>query len=388
MATRASRTDVTRLRLQGQLLAGDSPARALDVAERMLAVQAQDVRAGMWALGVRSPGLTAVDVETAIGAAEIVRSWPMRGTLHFVPARDLNWMLQLTAPRVLAGMRTRRDQLELDEQTVEHARTVALDSLSGGRELTRSGFLAALETNGIAIGGQRGYHLIANLALTGTLCWGPLNGSQQSLVLLDDWVRMPRRLEREEALGEFVLRYLAGHGPATVKDFVWWSQLTVADARVGFSVVRDRLTELDVDGVLHYLPGARLAGATDPGTPGLKPVQRSPVLALPGFDEYLLGYQERSFAVSDALFPRVVPGRNGIFLPLILAAGRIIGTWRTQRTARAVSVEAMPFATLTLRQRAGFERAIGDFARFTGLAATVLPVDGHPAGNRSDNLSK
>lgn len=363
MALTASARDVVRLRLVRHGLGpvtGGSPDGPVEVVERLLALQAQDFTAARWAVGVRAPGSSADDVRRAIDDAEIVRSWPMRGTLHFVPAADLGWMLGVTAPRVLAGMRTRRGQLDLDEATLERARGAALSSLAEGRQLSRAGFLAALEAAGISTAGQRGYHLIAHLALTGTICWGRQVGSQQQLVLLDGWVRAPRRLEREEALGEFVLRYFSGHGPATVQDFVWWSQLTVADARVGLDVARDRLTELQVEGIAHYW-----AAAADTGETGRPPKQRTPVLALPGFDEYLLGYRNRGFAVADADFPRVVPGKNGIFLPLVLVNGRVAGTWRRKSgPSGSPGYEAIAFTGLTERQRTGFDRAVRDYTRF------------------------
>lgn len=359
------------MRLVRQGLAGDGLAGPQDVAERLLALQAQDFPAGQWALGVRAPGSTEADVHEAIDSGRIVRSWPMRGTLHFVPAVELKWMLQLTGPRILASMQTRRAQLDLDEAVIERARTVAWDCLAGGRELSRARFLATLEENGIATTGQRGYHLIAHLALSGTLCWGRRIGAQQALVLLDEWVPSPRLLDRDEALGEFVLRYLNGHGPATLQDFTWWSQLTVADARIGLAVAGSRLLELTVDGTSHYLPAA-----ADDGARGIPPRQRTTVLALPGFDEYLLGYRDRSFAIDEENLLRIVPGKNGTFLPMMLASGRVIGTWRRRATTRAVVAWSLPFTGLTARQQAGFESAIRGYSRFVGLPASVLTPTG------------
>lgn len=379
MPTPASRRDVTRLRLVRQGLAGGRAGAGLrdapGVVERLLALQAQDFASAKWAIGVRSPGTTLADVDAAIDSGLVVRSWPMRGTLHFVPPVDLHWMLQLTSPRLVAGSRTRLAQLEIDDAVIEQARAVALDSLSGGRRLGRAEFLAALETNGISTTGQRGYHLIGQLALSGTLCWGPQQGRQQALVLLDEWVPSPRRLARDEALGEFVLRYFGGHGPATLKDFAWWAQLTVADAKIGLAVAGDRLIELTVDGASHYLPAD-----ADTGQLGAAPRQRSPLLALPSFDEYLLGYTDRSFAVDDGGLLRVVPGKNGIFLPLILSSGRVVGTWRQTKSARAVSVEPRPFDGLSSAQVREFERAAAGYARFLGVSLTPASLPAPMAG--------
>lgn len=374
MPTTASSQDVARIRLRSQLLGpadpNDGQLTPTRVVERLLAIQAQDLPAAAWALGARAPGSRRCDVDDSIDSAQIVRSWPMRGTLHFVPAADLGWMLDLTAARLVSGTTTRRTQLGLDLVQIERARELAIAALSGGGQLSRAEFLALLEAHGIPTANQRGYHLIWHLAQTGTLCWGPLRGTTQTLVLLDDWVTSPRRLARDEALGEFVVRYFAGHGPATRKDFAWWSQLTLADAKRGLAVARERLIELDVNGTTHYLPAD-----ADTGDWGSKAVQRSPILALGGFDEILLGYTDRSFAVSSDDFPRVVPGKNGIFLPLILSAGRVIGTWRRQKVKTGETVEVIPFGRWNTRQQAGLRRSLARYEDFVGVPVQIITAE-------------
>ena len=334
----------------------------------MLAVQAQDYTGGKWALGVRSPGSTEADVTAALAAGTLVRSWPMRGTLHFVPARELHWMLGLTTPRLITGTATRRTQLELDPDTVDRARAVAFEVLGDGGELTRAQFLAALESHGIATGGQRGYHLIWYLAQTAVLCWGREVNGQQVLVLLDEWVPSPRLLERDEALGEFVLRYLLGHGPATIADFAWWSKLTLADARRGCAVAAGQLTELSVGDERYWA-----AASTDTTGAPLSHRQRMPALALGPFDEYLLGYQDRSLVVSPDDYLKVVPGKNGMFLPLIIVGGRVVGTWRKPPGRRGtLAVSAEPFTTLSRGAEKSFARSVGAYGHFFGRAVDVV----------------
>ncbi|MBG6213632.1 MAG: winged helix DNA-binding domain-containing protein [Cryobacterium sp.] len=373
-----SRADVVRLRLRAQGLAGVPLPGAAAVAERMLAVQAQDYPAGQWALGVRSPGTTLAEVQALVAAGKIVRSWPMRGTLHFVPARELSWMQGLTTPRLLAKTRTINERLGLDPAVLERAREAAIAALTGQKQLSRAEFMAILQAVGLSTEGQRGYHMIAHLALTGTLCWGRQVGAQQGLVLLDEWVPNPRRLERDEALGEFVYRYFVGHGPATLVDFAWWSQLTVADAKTGLAVARTRLTEVLVDGVPHFLAAdAADAARTDAGAR-----EHTPVLALPGFDEYLLGYRDRTCVIAAEELIRVVPGLNGIFLPLVVMNGRIVGTWRKKIAVSGLTAVASLFdepTTAAARTRAertqrGFGRALKDYARFLGVPYQSAPA--------------
>ena len=331
-----SRALLTSLRLSAQWIGSPRPgASAGDVVRHMTAMQAQDFPGAKWSVGLRAPGLTDAAVESALATAEIVRSWPMRGTLHFVAPEDLGWMLQLTAPRLIRGARLRREQLGLTESDIERARAVAREALGGGRVLSRDGIQSLWNEHGIETTGQRGYHLLWSLSQTGTLVFGPVDGKAQTFVLLDEWVTTPRRLEGDEALGEWAARYFSSHGPATVRDFAWWASLTLTEARRGVAVANPR--ELEVDDVTHYL-------ADD-----LEPAPNGTFL-LPGFDEYLLGYQDRSAPITAEHFNLVVPGNNGIFQPTIVRNGEVVGLWKRPLAKRGF--EFSPFAALPKTNRA------------------------------------
>lgn len=232
---------VLGLRMSSLLLRaspGDA-GRATSVVEVVTwlgAMQAQDLASGLWSFGVRLPGLTAADVTDALERREALRTWPMRGTIHFVPSRDARWMLELMGVRALNGAARRREQLGLSEETAVQAMEVLGAALTGGGRLTRSECLAALADKGIDTSGQRGYHLLWYASQRGLLCIAPNIGNEQSFVLLDEWVPDPHRPERDEALGTIALRYFRGRGPITRQDFAGWTGLTAADAKRGIAV--------------------------------------------------------------------------------------------------------------------------------------------------------
>lgn len=358
-----SRADLLRLRRLAHAIDGDREASPADVARRMLAVQAQDFGAGSWALGVRTHAATRADVLADLDAGRIVRSWPMRGTLHFVPPEDLRWMLGVTTGRMVAGLTSRHKQLELETPDFVRARDVVTEALAGGGRIGRSELMELWESKGIATAGQRGYHLIYFLAQTGVVCWGPTLRTQQALVLLDEWAPESRRLEPDEALGEFLLRYLHGHGPATIKDFVWWTKGTMAGAKTARAVLGDALTTLEVDGV-EYLVTAELADRAAGLVESRR--EREAVQLLPAFDEYLLGYQRRGLALDDEHFERIVPGGNGVFQPILVVRGRVVGTWRRAngRAAGDRGVDIESFAPLTAGQERAATRAAAAYRRF------------------------
>ena len=334
--------EIALLRLAAQRVI-DPLATPADVVGWLTALQAQDDAGALTSVALRSAGRSRAEVVAAFDAGQIVRSWPMRGTLHTVLAADLGWMLELMTPRPRAAAAKRRPQLGLSEADVTRAQDLAVAALVTGSALpdatpglTRAELLAVWDDAGLATSGGRGYHLIVELAQRGVLCLGPLRNGTQVFVHLDAWVPEPRRPDRDEALGELALRYFRGHGPATVKDLIRWTGLTAADARAGTAAVRDRL---DVITGTEYL--------LDPATPQRLADHRAEargVVLLPGFDEVILGYADRTATLSAEFADRIVPGGNGVFRPTVVADGRAVGTWRHVGKGAARRIEATAFA--------------------------------------------
>ncbi|MCZ2857706.1 winged helix DNA-binding domain-containing protein [Blastococcus sp. VKM Ac-2987] len=329
--------DVALMRLVAQRLAGPPAPDAAAAVHRLGALQGQDFPGAVAAVALRTAGRDRAAVLRALDDGTVVRSWPMRGTLHLLLAEDLPWLLDLLGPRALTGLAGRRAALGLTDADAERARELAVAALTGGGRLSRRALLSAIDAGGVATTGQRGYHLLWFLAQTGTLCLGPTQDGEQLFVLLDEWVPRPRRPAREEALAELVLRYFRGHGPATVHDLARWAGTTVRDVRTGLAVARDQLERVEVGGSEYFL---------DPGTADRyaehREQAREPLL-LPGFDEFVLGYADRGAVLDPAFAERIVPGRNGVFRPTVVVDGRITGTWRPAGRARGSAPETEPF---------------------------------------------
>jgi hypothetical protein len=347
--------ELIRRRLENQQLRSGS-FDPVEVVAWFGAVQAQDYLGGLWAVGQRSSGALESDVELAIAERKIVRTWPMRGTLHFVAADDARWMLELLAPRVIqrhAARLTR--EFELDKAMLTRCRKVLVHALEGGRALTRPQVYHALEAQGISGAGQRGIHILGRLAMEGLLCFGPREGKQHTFVLLDEWVPEGRGLLREEALAELALRYVASHGPVTVSDFAWWSGLPVADARAGLTLVERRLVTDMRDGESYWF----LETDVTPRRSG------SGAHLLPPFDEYLVGYKSRD----AVLEPRHAHGIHALLSPVVEIGGRIVGTWGRRLDKGKVMVECRPFGRLASGQRRAIALAAKRYGRYLGLPA-------------------
>lgn len=211
-----SQHEIALLRLVAQRIAGLHLDTPVETVRWLTAAQAQDSASALTSIALRTVNGTHANVEAALSSGDIVRSWPMRGTLHLVAAEDLPWMLSLTGLRMLHSASTRRAQLGLDAPILESAWQLAIDALHGGRNLSRSDLLGVWTSAGLNAVGARGSHLLQYLAQKGIICFGPVRAGEQVIVLIDEWIRWPRQLEHDQGLGEWVERYFRSHGPATI----------------------------------------------------------------------------------------------------------------------------------------------------------------------------
>ncbi|KAB2905630.1 MAG: winged helix DNA-binding domain-containing protein [Anaerolineae bacterium] len=342
-------------RLVSQRIGGEKFETPEAVVKWMGAIQAQDYMQSLWAIGLRTQARTVADVEQAIANRKIVRTWPMRGTIHFVPAEDAKWMLSLSASRIIAADSRRLRQLEFTVELMKRCQDLFCDALNGGRQRSRPEMMSLLEEAGIPTNGQRGYHILWYAAQSGVICLGPMQDKQQTFVLLDEWVPESRALSHEEALAELVGRFFASHGPATLHDFARWSGLTMADARLGLEFTKTNLVSEEIEGTVYWMAGDEAVSISNDG-----------VYLLPGFDEYLLGYKDRSAVLAAQHAQKIVPGSNGIFLPMIVIAGQVVGTWKRSLRKKAIDITFNPFAPLgNLEER--LVEAASAYSDFMGL---------------------
>jgi len=357
--------EIAHRRLLSQHIAGKPLDQPQAVVRWMGAMQAQDYQQAVWAIGLRTQAGTLSAVEQAIADRMILQTWPMRGTIHFVVAENAKWMLELSAPRSLTADRLRLRQLELDERILARCSDLFHAALQGGKRLTRAGMMQLLADAQISPAGQRGYHILWYLAQTGLICFGPMQGKEQTFVLLNEWVPDARQLSREEALAELAGRYFASHGPATLDDFARWAGLTLTDARSGLELAKPVLASEKQDARTFWF------SINAPDMPTHDP---SSLYLLPGFDEYLLGYKDRNDMLAAEHANRIVPGGNGIFLPMIVVGGQIVGTWKRTRKKKGLEITLLPFISPSVSQAQMMDQAAERYSAFLGLRLASLVI--------------
>jgi Winged helix DNA-binding domain len=346
------------LRLRSLLLCGGGPSTVAEIVEWFGAMQAQEINSGLWSLGCRLPGSTVDDINAALERREAIRTWPMRGTVHWVPPADAHWMLDLMGVRTLAGAAKRRATLGLEEKTADRAVEILGSALAGGGRMTRAECLAALTAGGVTVTGQLGYHLLWYASQRGVTAIAPHIGKEQTFVLLDEWVPSPRRPSREEALGMIALRYFRSHGPTTRKDFSGWTGLPMSDCKTGIAAAGDALAAVDVE-------GAEMFAATEVLQAGPAPARGW--WALAGFDEYLLGFKDRSMMADATQLAAVIPGGNGVFQSTLVRHGRVAATWKRTLTSKAVTITIQPLTDFSAADHRSAAEALEPFAAYLGL---------------------
>jgi hypothetical protein len=349
-------------RLQQQQLSQLEFKQPEEVVSWLGAVQAQDYAAAKWGVALRTQGLTDADLDQAFDSGAILRTHVMRPTWHFVTPDDIRWLLGLTAARVKAASAYYYRRLELDDKVFECSNAVVEKSLRGGKNLTRTELASLLREAGIDTQDLlRAAYLIGRAELDAVICSGPRRGKQFTYALLEERAPQAKVLNHDEALAELTQRYFTGHGPANIRDFVWWSGLTTADAKKGLEMVASHLIKESIDGQTYWLAEPKTVASQTPLS----------VHLLPNYDEYIIGYKDRNAAFDVQNTKMENPRDNIVFNHTILIDGRVAGTWKRSFSKGQVLLEVRPFARLSSAEEAALTRAVQRYGEFHGMPVVL-----------------
>jgi hypothetical protein len=334
----------TAERCAAQLLGGSPAGSAGEVAGRLLAIQAQDLRGARLAIRARSAGLSASDVDSALARRSLVVTWLNRGTLHLVRSEDYWWLHPLTAPQLRTGNSRRLAQEGVPPDDAEQAVAAVRAALAADGPLTRSQLRERVAAAGVRTEGQAMVHILALASIRGLIVRGPAAGRDQAFVLARDWLGTPPPvMSREAALGELARRYLAGHAPAADRDLAQWAGIGLHDARLGLA----RCGAVQrADGLAELPASPRRAAA------GLPPPR-----LLGAFDPLLLGWASRDPIVGPH---RRIVTVNGLFRPFALAGGQAVATWTITRG----QVMLAPLVPLDTRTQAALAADAAEVTQF------------------------
>jgi hypothetical protein len=330
-----------------------------EVVHRLGAVQSQDYAAAKWAIALRTKGLTDADLDRDFADGSILRTHVMRPTWHFVSRADIRWLLALTAPRVHAANAYQYRRLELDTAIFTASNDALIKALRDGNRLTRSELASVLRLAGIDVSDLRLAYLILSAELDGIVCSGGRRGTQFTYALLDDRVPATKTWGRDEALAELARRYFESRGPASEDDFLWWSGLSRVDVRRGLEIIKPQLAHDFVNGKTYWFNASMMLATDRPQNAYL----------LPNYDEYVVGYTDRSAIFDSSHAIKLDARRNPLFQHTIVRNGQISGTWKRNLNIgkKSVRIELNPFAPLTNSERITLSAAAEMYAAFLEL---------------------
>jgi Winged helix DNA-binding domain len=352
--------EIAHRRLHGQRLSAAPAVRPEAVVAHLGAVQAQEYALAKWSIGQRTSGCDDAAVQQAIDEGRILRTHALRPTWHFVAATDILWLQALTGPRVHAGNGPYYRMHGLDLEQVARTNKAITEVLRGGNHLTRKELADALAKVGVEAAGNKLAYVVMRAELDGLIANGVMRGKQHTYALISERAPHAVTMDPDEALAELTRRYFTSHGPATIKDFSWWSSLTAAQIKRGLELVGSALVSETVDRhTFWFAPSAS------------PPRDRPPTVhVLQGYDEYLVAYTESRRMANVAGHEVTVPNENALIHPIVLDS-QLVGLWRRVVNRTGIVAEVTPATTLTAAQRRAVDAAFARYADFAGVPVSV-----------------
>lgn len=325
-------TEIVSIRLLNQQIEQSQFEKPEDTVKYMGAMQAQDFNMVQWAVGLRLDNTTQQRIMDSYNKGEILRTHLMRPTWHLVSSQDINWMLNLTAPRIKSISKARWKELELTESVFKKCDSIIEKALSIGEHLTRNQLKEQIEKAKINTAKNRLSHILLRAELDGLICSGTNKGKNITYALFSERVSRTNKLSKEEALAALANRYFTSHGPATLDDFIWWSGLVVKDAAKALELIKDNFISETIDSQTYWFKKL----STKPKS------RKSLIYLLPAFDEFIIGYKNRLSITPNENYSKAI-SKNGMFYPVIIINGKTAGLWKRVIKKDKIIIEAQLF---------------------------------------------
>ncbi|HSX17721.1 MAG TPA: winged helix DNA-binding domain-containing protein [Patescibacteria group bacterium] len=351
--------DIIAARLHNQHLAGNPLKTAQQVVAHLGAVQSQEYAAAKWALAQRLGSTTNAQLDELFNSGQILRTHVMRPTWHFVTPEDILWMVELTAPRISQAMAYYNRKLELDRPFFDRSNHIIGAALAGGNFLTRQELAQALAAKGVSASGQRLGHVMMQAELDGVICSGPLKGKQFTYALLSERAPHAKRLGKDESLALLAQRYFKSHGPATAKDFAWWSGLTNTDAKQGVQLAKNLASET-INGTEYWFGEGAKEAAHIPK-----------LMLLSVYDEYVIAYSDYTPVFPPHAQSLVKLLGNAWLNYVVVKDGHVIGSFRRQVKPKELHLEFRLVVSVSKADKALIASAAKQYAAFFGLPLRV-----------------
>ena len=352
-------SDISTIRAYNQQLNQSQFSTAKELVGYMGAMQAQDFPMARWAVGLRLAEATDKTIEAAYNNGEIIRTHVMRPTWHFVSPADIYWMIELTAPRIKPLLKSGDLKLELTPKLLNKCYQLIENELSSNGSITRGDLKQLFENAKINTDENRLSHIMMNAELDSLVCSGPLKNTKLTFALLSERVPHKQTLSKDESLAELAKRYFSSHGPATIQDFVWWSGLSVSDAKKSIEINKNILISETIENEVYWF--SNLSSLQ---------TNQSVVHFLPAFDEILISYRNRNAIINTSHNKKAISD-NGIFRPIIVVNGHVAGIWRRATKKNRIEIEISLFFQHDNEIISLIEYEVSNYVKFINMPAQL-----------------
>jgi hypothetical protein len=351
---------ITNLRLQLQQISVQQFTTPNQIANWMGALQSQDYEMSKWAVALRLPNQNENKIEDALNNGEIIRTHILRPTWHIVSAQNLRWMMDLSAPQLIRTLNSYNKSVDLDAKDLIKSEKIILKLLQKKNHCTRDEIMMVLQKEKIKTDGYRSAHIMFHCELNSLVCNGIRKGKEITYALIDERIPVFKKLTRDEALAKLATIYFQSHSPATLKDFSWWSGLNQTDAKKAISFIQINLEKIIVGEQIYFafdnnnIPLTPLKGGI---------IAHPQIHLLPAFDEYIISYNHRDDIIEKKKYWEVAT-KNGMFKPIIIQNGKIIGTWKRTITGKKITTEIFPFEKISKQMHQEIEMKMELFKKY------------------------
>lgn len=341
--------EIARIRLNSQRLIGNESKSPEELVSWFGAMQAQDYPMSRFAVGMRSQTESDTEIERAIDDGRIIRTHVLRPTWHLVTAEDAGWMLDLSAANIHRQMNSSSRALGLTEGVFRKS-VYELESMLAEGAMTREQIYERWNASGLGTGTMRGVHMLMYAEVNKVICNGPRISGQPTYALFSARIPKSTTKDRETSLHDLALKYFKSHGPATIRDFAWWSGMSLTDCKKAIELASNELNQMKFSEELYY-------------TVESDSVDGDSILLLPSFDEFLIAYKDRSPSIENE-FTSAAFTRNGIFNPIVVVNGRVVGVWKRTVKSDKVLVDVAYFYKIAATQRQQVQNRAEQYAAF------------------------
>ena len=352
-------SDISKIRLRNQQIEFSISKTPKELVGWMGAMQAQDFLMLKWAVGLRVVNSTEASFEDSYNQGDIIRTHLLRPTWHLVAQEDVYWILHLTAPHILSAFNSNNKRLELTPDIFFKSNNLLEKIFSKGECLTREEIIPELNANSIRTDENRLSHLLMAAELDEIICSGPLKNGKLTYSLFSDRITTRTIYNRQEAIAELARRYFGSHSPASLKDFIWWSGLSITAARKGLESIKHNLNSEEINGETYWF------------TDNSWTEQEVSVQLLPAFDEFLIAYRDRTATITQSDNKKAI-SENGLFRPILVIDGQVTGLWKRTVKNHKVLIEIDLFQVVDDKTKSLIEVKAQQYADFLGKIPEVF----------------